>query len=610
MTAEIAFLFLLLSVVIIVFIIDKFRTDMVAFMVLTALALSGIITPSEAVSGFGNSVVLMIAALFIVGEALILSGVAAAVGSWLLKVGGNSEVKLLLLLLPTVALLSAFMSSTGAVALLIPVVLSIARKSGLRTARLLMPLAFAALMGGMLTLIGTPPNIVASEQIATAGLGSFRFFDFTPIGVVIFMVGMLYLIFIGRLLLSDNSPHLSTVKGNSLTDFMQRYDINSQLQQVMVKPNSPMIGCCVSDFRPRRDFEVTPFAVQRLGRRLTTLLPILLQTKIQAGDILWVYAQANNLQQFANALSVDILEPNKTNEQMLNKHYGVVEVLLPPHSNYIGKTLFEAKFREKYQLNIIALRRQGKTQTTTFTETQLHVGDTLLLAGSWQRIRELKAEQELIKLNTPKELKDIPVRADKAFFSVIIILAMLIVMAFNWLPSLTAVLTAAALMIITRCVTVKEAYASINAASLVLIAGMLPMALAMEKSGALSYVVGHLVTQFSTMGPLWLCAGLFLLTSVLSQFISNTATSVLLMPIALSTSIALDYQPQAFVMTVAIAASTAFATPIASPVNMLVMNPGRYRFIDFVKVGIPLQLLAMLITLLLLPTIFPFHNHV
>lgn len=606
MTTEIAFIFALLFVVIVIFIIDKFRMDMVAFSVLTVLALSGIITPAEAVSGFGNSVVLMIAGLFVVGEALMLTGVAAAVGSWLLRIGGDSEIKLLLLLLPVVAVLSAFMSSTGAVALLIPVVMSMARKSGLKASQLLMPLSFAALMGGMLTLIGTPPNIVASEQMVAAGFGEFEFFDFTPIGLAIFLVGMVYLIAVGRFLLPEDTRNRQAAQGNALTDFMQRYEISDQLQQVRVAYDSPMVGRSVADFRPRRDYEVTPVAVRRRGRRLTSLLPILLNTQIEAGDVLWVYAEPENLTRFSKSLSVDMVGEVDAEKQRLNRRYGVVEVLIPPYSSYLTKTLYEAAFREKYGLNMIALRRQGQTQSTNFNETQLQAGDTLLLAGSWKRIRELSGERDLIKLNTPEEFNDAPVRANKALTAIVIIFAMLVVMTFNILPSLTAILAAAMAMIISRCVTVKEAYASINVVSLVLIAGMLPMALAMEKSGALAFVVENLVGYFKTLGPLWLCAGLFVLTSLFSQFISNTATSVLLVPVAISTALALGYQPQAFVMTVAIAASTAFATPIASPVNMLVINPGRYRFVDFAKVGIPLQILALIVTLLLVPPFFPF----
>lgn len=606
MTTEIFFVFALLAVVIVVFIWDKFRMDLVALSVLTVLSLSGIITPAEAVSGFGSTVVLMIAGLFVVGEALMLTGVATATGNWLLKVGGKSETRLLVVLLPLVAGLSAFMSSTGAVALLIPVVLSMARKSGMAAERLLMPLAFSALIGGMLTLIGTPPNIVASEQIQTAGLAGFAFFDFTPIGLVIFAVGAVYLMLVGRFLLPVKPKPKNQHAQDSLIHFTERYEVTHQLHRLTIPADSELVGKTVPDLRPRRDYEVTPFALKRANKPLATTLPILLKTKIAAGDTLWVYATDENVANFCSAVNAHQHDLSEKAIKQLQRRFGFAEVLIPPDSIYEKQTIQEAAFREKYGLNVIALRRQHETINMTFTETPLLAGDTLLLAGSWQHIRTLNNPKDLLVLSTPAELEEVPIHDSKARTALSIMVVMLIVMTMGWLPNLTAILAAALAMILTKCVTLKEAYQSMNTTSLVLIAGMLPMALAMEKSGALQYLVEHLVTYFQSLGPMWLCAGLFILTSILSQFISNTATTVLLAPIALSTAQMLGYQPQAFVMTVAIAASTAFATPIASPVNTLILNPGQYRFADFAKVGIPLQILALIITLILTPILFPF----
>lgn len=606
MTIEIAFVFLLLLAVIAIFIWDKFRMDLVALTVLTVLAASGIITPKEAVSGFGSSIVIMIAGLFVVGEALMLTGVAAATGNWLLKIGGSNETRLLLFLLPLVAFLSAFMSSTGAVALLIPVVMSIARKSDMRQERLLMPLAFSALMGGMLTLIGTPPNIVASGQMQTAGIGPFGFFEFTPIGLSIFFVGMLYLMTIGRFLLPLRVEDRPNLENTTLNYFTKRYQVAEQLHRLSVLDNSQATGQTISELRPRRDFEITPFARGRRGKKLSFLLPILLETKISAGDILWVYGSHEQVERFCDHVG---LRQTAVSDQAINhlqKNFGFAEALIPPDSKYLNQTIQQTDFRSEYGLNMIALRRDGQTIKTIFTETEFKAGDSLLLAGSWTNVRLLDNPKNLLIIGKPSELEDIPLRSGKALIALSIMFAMLMTMTAGWLPNLTTVLIAALLMILTKCITLPEAYRSLNTVGLVLIAGMLPMALAMEKSGALAYLVGYLVNVFKTLSPLWLCTGLFLMTSFLSQFISNTATTVLLAPIALSTAQLLGYQPQAFVMTVAIAASTAFATPIASPVNTLVLNPGRYRFMDFVKVGIPLQLLSLIVTLLLVPLLFPF----
>jgi di/tricarboxylate transporter len=290
----------------------------------------------------------------------------------------------------------------------------------------------------------------------------------------------------------------------------------------------------------------------------------------------------------------------------LERQFGLAEVLLPPDSSLCDRSIKEGRFRERYGLSVVGVRRDQTAMDASFTDTQLKPGDTLLLTGSWEQIRNLQASRDLVVLQTPAELEEIPTHGNRGPVALGILLAMLVCMTTGWLDNLSAILLAALAMMLSGCVTVKEAYRSFNATSLILIAGMLPLALAMERSGALSWVVEHLVSLIGDSSPLVLCASLFLLTSVLSQFISNTATTVLVAPIAITTAQLTGINPEPVMMTVAIAASTAFATPIASPVNTLVLAPGNYRFSDFARVGIPLQLLALVITLLLAPRLFPF----
>ncbi len=605
MTLSIAFMFVLLLVVVGVFIWDKFPMDLVALFVVGVLALSGIITPKEAVSGFGNSLVIMIAGLFVVGEALMTTGVANAAGNWLLKVGGHGEARLLLFLLPLVAFLSAFMSSTGAVALLIPIVLSLARKSTMRRGLLFMPLSFAAMIGGMLTLIGTPPNIVVSSQMAAAGLGSFGFFDFTPIGLAILLAGIAYLVFVARWLLPKDRLDDDQQQGKTLNDFIAHYDISDQLHKLTILPESPLVGATVLDLKLRREFEVTPFALKH-ATHATTLLPIMLNTRMEKGDTLWVYGKPEHIEAFCQEQHLVQHESTPAEMQHLYRQFGFAEVMIPPESKHAGQALKQARFRENYGLNVIGLRRNQHPERLVFTESELQAGDTLLLAGGWAHVRRLGNNRDLIALETPAELEEVPIHDGKAPIALTIMALMLVVMTAGWLPNLTAIIVAALAMIATGCITLKETYRAINVPSLVLIAGLLPMAKAMDKSGAATYLVEHLVSVFNDASPLFMCGMFFVLTSLLSQFISNTATTVLLAPIALQTANLLGYQPEPFMMTVAIAASTAFATPIASPINLLVLSPGGYKFTDFVKVGIPLQLLAMVITLLLTPMLFPF----
>lgn len=606
MTTDMMFVFGLLGTTVIVFLSNKIRMDTIALMVVIALALSGVLTPAEAVSGFGNAVVIMIAGLFVIGEGLYKTGVAAAAGNWLLKVGGDSEQRLLMCLLPVVALLSAFMSSTGAVALLIPVVLSMARKSGMQPSRLLMPLAFAALIGGMLTLIGTPPNIIVSSQMRAAGFEPFGFFAFTPVGMAIFIVGMLYLVFVSKYLLPSAKQAPSEEVRSNLKEFNARYGTHNQLHKLIVQPHSQLAFRTLADVGLRSEFEVTVVGIERRGSWLSNLMPVLANTQLKHADILWAYGDPNNIDNACQALQLGCLQYKEKELSRLNDIFGVAEVIVPHLSRLCDRSIKDSQFREHYNLSVIGVRRDLAPLSTEFAQTKLTAGDTLLLAGSWQHIRNIERKRDFVVLDTPTEMQEIPETASRAPIALMITFGLLLAMTFGWVANLTAILIAALLMVVTKCLSLNDAYKSLNATSLVLIAGMLPLALAMEKSGALSYVVNLLAAEYGQASPLFLCAGFFLLTTLLSQFISNTATTVLVAPIALSISQMLNISPEPLMVTVAIAASTAFATPIASPVNTLVVGPGQYRFADFAKVGIPLQILALIVTLALVPIVFPF----
>ncbi|RTE65797.1 SLC13 family permease [Amphritea opalescens] len=596
--------FTLLLVTIALFIWDRIRMDLVAMMVVVVLALSGIITPAETVSGFGQSLVVMIAGLFIVGEGLFRTGVAAAVGGWIMRMGGQSEKRLLLVLVPVVAAMSAIMSSTGAVALFIPVVLSMCRTAKLKPSHLLMPLSFASLIGGMMTLIGTPPNMVASTQLHAAGLEPFGFFDFTPIGAVILVFGTLYLVYVAPRLLPDSA--VRSTEHPRLKEFAERYGIEDNLHCLRVRKDSDLVNHSVSDLLLRTRFEVTVFAIRRDGNLVSSLMPVLSETLIESGDVLLAYGQAEGIEQLCIETGCLFLGFPAEERTRMDKEFGVAEVLLHGRSPMIGKTIKDGRFREQYNLSVIGVLRAGKPLATRFNGEPLQFGDTLLLAGGWRYIEALEERHNFVMLETPAEMTETSARWGHAPVALVIMLLMLGLMISGVLSSLAAILLAAMAMILSGCLTMDEAYKSLNASSLVLIAGMLPLALAMQKSGGLDLIVSALLTFLGTSAPIFICAALFVLTSVLSQFISNTATTVLIAPISIAIAQGLGLNPEPFMMTIAIAASTAFSTPIASPVNTLVLVPGHYRFIDFVRVGLPLQIMSMVITLIMTPMIFPF----
>lgn len=607
MNWEMLFVFAVLVISIAVFVWDRFRMDLVAFAVLLVLAVSGVITPGEAVAGFGNPVLLMIAGLFVVGEALMRTGVAAMTGNWILRMSGGSTTRTLLFLLPIVAVLSGLMSSTGTVALLIPVILVMVRRTGQYASRLMLPMAYAALIGGMLTLIGTPPNLVVHEALKSAGREGFSFFSFTPVGLIIFVVGMAYLLTVAQWLLPRRNYGGGAENRHSLQDLASQYNIMRKLYKFVPHHDSAILGKTALQVRLRRDYSATLFAVERQGRLLSSFVPVLVNTTVQSGDILWLFMDEEKAERLQSDFHLAALPVNEQQIARIQQAFGFAEVLVTPYASLIGKSLHEADFRDRYGLSAIGIRRGKEVLHLDYQNTVLEAADTLLLVGDWEHIRRLSQESgDLLIFHTPLEIEDAPAHPDKAGFALGIMGVLLAVMAFNLMDTMTAILIAAFATVATGCLTLREAYASLNAMSLVLIACLLPMSTAMEKSGALEFVVTHIVAHLQGSNPIVLSAVFFLLTSLLSQFISNTATAVLMAPVAISAALGLGYSPEALMMVVAIAASSAFCTPIATPVNTLVLVPGAYKFTDYVKVGLGLQIVVMAVTLLTVPLFFPY----
>ena len=606
MSWQVWFVYALVAGAVALFFSGRIRLDMTAALVIIALAVSGILTPAEAVSGFGNPLVMLIAGLFIVSEGLSRTGVAAAVGLRIAAIGGADERRLLLLLMPVVAVLSAVMSSTGVVALFVPVVLTLAREAGIAPARLLLPLAIASLVGGMLTLIGTPPNLVVNRALVDAGLAGFNFFDFTLIGGVILAITMLYVLTLGRRLLPQGAPVGPELQRKRLHEMAEQFAIADSLRRVRVRGDSPLRGKTVREAAMRRRHGITVIALERQGRLLSSLQPVLIETRLRANDILVVVADPATLDAQADALDLEDLGFPHGLQRRFRESFGAAEALVVPRSPLIGKTLEQANFRERQHLNVLSVRRGDGPLAVDFERTEIQSGDVMLVAGAWSDLERLSGpRRDMVLLELPAEAADRTWHANQAPWAVLITLAMLVLMVTQATSNLVAVMLAAFAMVATRCVEMEEAYHSMNWQSLVLIAGMLPLADALEKTGGAGHIIAGLTVLFRDLGPHAILAGLFILTSLLSQFISNTATTVLIAPIALGLALDLGYAPPAFMMTVAIAASTAFATPVASPVNVLVLAPGRYRFMDFVRLGVPLQLLALLATVVLVPLVFP-----
>lgn len=608
MSADTLFVFAVLAFAVVLFASDRVRLDIVALGVLLALMLGGILTVQEALAGFSDPVVLMIAGLFVVGEALVSTGIAFAIGRWLMRVGGSSETRLIALIMSIVAVIGAFMSSTGIVAIFIPIVLSIAGKTGLPAGRLMMPLGFAALISGMMTLIATPPNLVVNAELRNAGLATFGFFAFTPFGVAILACGLVYMLTVGRRLLGrSSSAEPAEPSGRTLEQLADGYALLPHLRRVRVQAGSALADRTIGQAELRSRFGLVALGVERRDRRTLTIMPALVDTAIRFGDILYVLASDEELEKAAVRLRLTTLGLDTAPREHIVQELGLAEVMLAPESKLIGRTLPQAAFRSRHRVSVLGIKRMGEPLTGSLADVKLSFGDTLLVSGRWRDIGRLQGDKkDFVVLHLPLEISEVAPARSRATWALAILLAMIAAMTFGLIPNVGAVLFAALLLVLSRCVTMDAAYKVINWPSLVLIAGMLPLATALQKTGGTDLIVNGLVAAVGGAGPEAMMAALFVLTAVIGMFVSNTATAVLLAPIAIGAAADLDVSPYPFVMAVALAASAAFMTPVSSPVNTLVMTPGGYGFIDFVKIGVPMTVVTGAVALVMVPLLLPF----
>ncbi|TVQ97891.1 MAG: SLC13 family permease [Deltaproteobacteria bacterium] len=589
--------------------------DLVALMALLTLMVTGVLTVPEALAGFSDPVVLMIAALFVVGEGLFRTGVASSIGQLPLRLGGDNPRVILAVIMLLVAVLSAFMSSTGTVAVMLPVVVGIAARLRISPSKLLLPLSIASLLGGMLTLIGTPPNLIVANALEAHGETPFSFFAFTPFGLVMLVVGMIFMLTVGMRLLPSHAPVAPEDDAMSVREIEDAWQLQDRVRRARVPETSDLVGRRLDHADLRTRFDVSVLDIQRAetdtprrptrssGDRPDSTRP---DSVFASGDTLWLDGDDRAIEQLVDTHGLTLLEED-TERDRLPRNVGLVEVILPPRSNLLGRTLRSARFRDRFRVNVAAVRRLGSPIEGPLPDVRLRFGDTLLVEGPWKAIEALREERnDLVVAAAPRELEQALRPTARAPLAIALLCAMLVVLTAGWLPAVTTILLAALLMVLSGCVQVGQIYRSVNWISIVLIAAILPMATALDKSGGMALIIDGFTDTIGTLGPLAVLIGLFLLTSIFSQVISNTATAVLVAPIAIGMAESIGISPYPLLMTVAIAASTAFATPIASPVNTLVLGPGAYRFNDFLRIGLPLQGLLLIATILTVPLLLPF----
>ncbi len=777
MTFEIGLVLAILVGGVVLFVTEWLRVDVVALLVLVALALTGLVSPEQALSGFSNPAVITVWAVFILSGGLSHTGVAGLIGRHVLRLAGSGEVRLIVVIMLTSAVLSAFMNNVGVAALLLPVVMDISRRTGRPASKLLIPLAFSSLMGGLTTAIGTPPNLLVAQAVKDAGLEEFALFDFAPAGGAVVLAGIVYMAVVGRHLLPEHADPLAASRGNDLKDV---YALEERLFAVQVPDSSPLVGKSLAESRLGAalglnviailrgnetrlapdpgvslqggdrllvegdlerlssvsgreflDFETSTLPVEELmageievvsvkilpecdiaGKTLPELdfrrrfggivLALnrggelrrtgLEKLVLEVGDTLLVQGSRRQLDRLraeerllvapadpsealaleerlmvvrvphdsplagktltgsrlGNAFGLGVMgivrdgmtrlmpEPD---ERMLpgdtllvkgrdedfrtvaglhtleiggrgvdeageleSDRVAMAEAVLSPRAGIVGKTLVDLHFREKYGLNVLAITREGETFREQLRDVRLRFGDALLLHGPREKLKLLGSEPDFLVLT--EEAQE-PLRLERAPLATLIMAGVVTSVLLGWLPIYIAAITGALAMVLTRCLTMDEAYRAIEWRAVFLIAGMMPLGLAMQTSGAAEFLTGRVVALVGDAGPLALVAALYLTTALAAQVMPTSAAAILMAPIALSTAGELELSPYALVMTISLAASSSFMSPVAHPANVLIMGPGGYRFSDYIKVGLPLMVVCLVTVLLVLPLVWP-----
>ena len=545
------------------------------------------------------------------------------IGSKILHLAGTSEIKLFILIMLVTAFIGAFVSNTGTVALMLPIVVSMAVNANISPSRFLMPLAFASSMGGMATLIGTPPNLVVQEALSNAGYNTLSFFSFTPIGIVCITVGLIVLIPLSKWFLSkkEDTKKNDTSTGRSPQELSKKYSLSDNLYRVRVHKDSLVKNKKLHELNITSLYNLTILEIRRKSSSQSRFMKTVDQklagpeTEIQEEDILYVFGDYHNIDKFVKENRLDLTESKVSeftgdNEKLSVREIGIAEVLLMPDSKLINRAVKDSGFRDKYSVNILGIERGNEYILSDVKDIKMHAGDILLIQGTWDDIARMsKKQSQWVVLGQPVEEASKVTLDYKAPVAAGIMVLMIAAMVFDFIPipPVAAVLIAAILMVLTGCFrNVEDAYKTINWESIVLIAAMLPMSLALEKTGASSLISERLVGGLGNYGPLVLMAGIYFTTSLLTMFISNTATAVLVAPIALQSAISIGVSPYPFLLAVTVGASMCFASPFSTPPNALVMSAGKYTFMDYVKVGLPLQIIMGIIMIFVLPLLFPF----
>ena len=593
MTSEIALTLAIIAGALIVFGSEKLRVDVVALLVLIVVGLTGLVGPKEVFSGFSNSAVITVWAVYIVSGGLFKTGVADVLGKFIFRLSGKNEVRLIIVIMLTCGLMSAFMNNVGATAMLLPAVVSISKKTKIPVSKLLIPLSFSSLLGGKITLIGTPANILATSIVSENGLPTFSFFDFTPIGLVVLTTGILYMVFIGRHLLPVRQPP---------GDLQTEDEIREFIKGVIVSADGRLNGRTLVESKLGEDYDLTVIALLRDHKPITNLSR---DTLILEKDVLLREGSDESLDRAKSDLglvSADEKKQQSELDQLSGEEMGIVEATLAPRSSAANRSLHSLNFRERYGFSVLAIRRQGEFITSNLRNLELEFGDDLILQGP-RRLKPLLEERNDFLVLEPLKIPEGKRR--KMPIAIGIMLMVIGLVLFAGIDIAMGMVLGAVGMVITGCLSMDEAYASIDWRTVFLVAGMLPLGLAMETSGTARFVADQMLGAVGGLGPIAALAGIYLLAALITQPMSNAAAMVLVVPIALDTSASLGANHLTFTLAVVIGAATSFLTPVGHKANVLVFGPGGYKFFDYARVGALLTVFLFIATMITLPIFFP-----
>jgi di/tricarboxylate transporter len=590
-TTEIGLTLAIIVVALVLFATEKLRVDLVALLVLLAVGLFRLIDPDEVFDGFSNSAVITVWAVYIVSGGLFKTGVADTLGRGILRLGSKKEPRLIATIMVTCGVISAFMNNVGATAMLMPALIGISRRTKIAVSKLLIPLSFSSLLGGAMTLIGTPANILAMGILTERGLPTIGFFGFAPMGIVLLTTGVLYMALVGRHLL----PVREGTQGRQ-----DVYRLREYVSETRVLTTSPLAGKTLLESGLGRDYDLTVLGLERDGECLNRIGR---DTLIQKDDLLTVEGSPNGLMEARAALGLaPEVEQRLELERLEPRNVRLIEATLAPNTGLVGRTLRGVRFRDRYGFTALAIWRHGEAITEKLRDVPLHFGDALLLQGPQHRVRELQEGKDFLVLE-PLEVEQL--RRNKAPIAVgALALAILLVVLAEFHISLAMVI-AAVLMVLTGCLSIEEAHESIDWRTVFLVAGMLPLGMAMEATGAAQYLADIIVGALGDYGATALLAGVYLLAALITQAMSNAAAIVLIVPIAVNTALALGANHLTFTMAVVIGAATSFLSPVGHKANVLVLGPGGYRFFDYARVGALLTLALLIVSMIFLPLFWP-----